>query len=219
MKRFSIIAAGILSVCLFFSGCYYISFVHTRKKLEDKKILQSDDTQLWGKEMLMTGADYDSSAPEYEEASSDSLVISSDTMCIYELYYIDTGEYVRYQSSPGADIAGLTRSQLVSWLKEYMDNLSIKEYEEGLVSYNLISFSKDKVVLQKVYDRTRVQYKYFITVRNCEVIVYYSDKKTVFEHTGIRLEPMEVELQHILQKGIPVKDIEELYDFLAAITS
>lgn len=219
MKRFSILVAGILSVCLFFSGCYYISFNQTRKRLEDKKIQQSDDVQFRRDEVLMIGTGHDSLRPKSEEVSSDGLVISSDTMCVYELYYIDTGEHVQYQSSPGSDIAGMTRNQLVSWLKEYMDNISIKEYEEGLVAYNLISFSKDEVVLQKIYDRTRIQYKYFIIARNGEVIVYYSDKKTVFEHTGIRLDPMDVELQHILQKGIPVKDIEELYDFLAAITS
>ena len=219
MKRFSILVAGLLSICLFFSGCYYISFVHTKKRLEDKKIQQGEDVRLWKKEMSILGTDYDSAVSEYDEVSSDSMVISSDTQCIYELYYVDTGEHVQYQTSPGADIAGLNRSQLASWLKEYMENLSLKEYEDGLISYNLISFSKDKVVLQKIYDRTRIQYKYFITARNREVIVYYSDKKTVFEHTGIRLDPMDVELQHILQKGIPVKDIEELYDFLAAITS
>ena len=139
------------------------------------------------------------------------------------LYDIDSPAQLLEEACRKADfvlnIAGMTRNQLVSWLKEYMDNISIKEYEEGLVAYNLISFSKDEVVLQKIYDRTRIQYKYFIIARNGEVIVYYSDKKTVFEHTGIRLDPMDVELQHILQKGIPVKDIEELYDFLAAITS
>lgn len=203
MKRFSIIAVGILSVCLFFSGCYYLSFVRTIKKME----------------LSVQESEYDVSASESEAAASDSLVISPDTVCVYELYYIDTGEHVQYQSSPGSDMAGLTRSQLVNRLKEYMEHLSITEYEEGLISYDVLSFSKDKVVLQKIYDRNKVQYKYFITVRNREVIVYYSDKKTVFEHTGIRLEPMDVELQHILQTGIPVRDIEELYDFLAAFTS
>ncbi len=219
MKRFSIIAAGILSVCLFFSGCYYISFARTIKRLEEKKTQQNNESELWENEFSIHEIDHDVLVSESEEAASDSLVISPDTVCVYRLYYIDTGEYVQYQSPPSSDIAGLTRSQLVNRLKEYMEHLSITEYEEGLLSYELLSFSKDKVVLQKIYDRTSVQYKYFITVRNNEVIVYYSDKKTVFEHTGIQLGPMDAELQYVLQKGIPVRDVEELYDFLAAITS
>ena len=49
------------------------------------------------------------------------------------------------------------------------------EYEAGLVSYELVSFSPERVVLQKVYDRDKVRYKYYVTIKNDEVVVFYSD--------------------------------------------
>ena len=109
--------------------------------------------------------------------------------------------------------------QLSKKLARYMEQLSVMEYEAGLLSYEVLSFSPERVVLQKVYDRDRVQYKYFVTIKNDEVVAFYSDKKTVFEYTGILQYELEENIRTALQIGIPVKDVEELYDFLSGITS
>lgn len=222
MKRFFISFSGIVAIVLFFSLCYYISFQNTVKQLEDMKSQQSDilpelladgDGKAKGEYQEIAGAS------EVKEVSAEEDIITADTVCVYKTYYIDNGEELQYEAQPGADIAGLTRIQLSDKLEKYMDNLSVMEYEAGLISYEVLSFSPERVVLQKVYDREKVRYKYYVMEKNDAVVVFYSDKKTVFEYTGILLSELDEDIREALQYGIPVKDVEELYDFLSGITS
>jgi len=222
MKRFFISFSGIVAIVLFFSFCYYISFQNTVKQLEELKSQQSDILpELLAEDggKLKNDLQEIAGTTEVKEVSTEEDIITADTVCVYKMYYIDNGEEVQYEAQPGADIAGLTRIQLSDKLAKYMDNLSVMEYEAGLVSYEVLSFSPERVVLQKVYDRDKVRYKYYVMGKNDTVVVFYSDKKTVFEYTGILLAELEENIQEALQYGIPVKDVEELYDFLSGITS
>ena len=220
MKRFFISLAGIVSLMLFFTGCYYITFRSTVKKLENNKIQQDAlIPELVSDAKTERMAEYADATQADTEVSAEDAIITSDTVCRYELYYIDTGEKIQYEANPTAEFAGLTRKQLTSKLDQYMENLSVMEYEAGLISYEVITFSPERVVLQKVYDREKVRYRYFVTIKNEEVVVYYSDKKTVFEYTGIIQNSLDETVRNALKIGIPVKDVEELYDFLSGITS
>lgn len=223
MKRFFLSVSGILVIVLFFTACYYISFRNTIRKLEQNKTQQ----EVVLPELLTeSDAGMQKAVSEKREgsvesvaASAEDAIITADTLCVYQLYYLDNGEQIQYESRPGADIAGLTRVQLNNKLRKYMENLSVMEYEAGLLSYEILSFSPERVVLQKVYDRDKVQYKYYVTIKNEEVVAFYSDKKTVFEYTGITQRELDEQIRTALQIGIPVRDVEELYDFLSGITS
>jgi len=215
MKRFFLSFSGILVMVLFFSACYYISFRNTVKHLENNKTRQENVLP----ELIAETEEGSQDSFELMEVSAEDAIITADTVCVYQLYYLDNGEQLQYEAKPSADIAGLTRVQLSKKLARYMEQLSVMEYEAGLLSYEVLSFSPERVVLQKVYDRDRVQYKYFVTIKNDEVVAFYSDKKTVFEYTGILQYELEENIRTALQIGIPVKDVEELYDFLSGITS
>ena len=215
MKRFFLSFSGILVMVLFFSACYYISFRNTVKHLENNKTRQENVLP----ELIAEKEEGSQDSFELMEVSAEDAIITADTVCVYQLYYLDNGEQLQYEAKPSADIAGLTRVQLSKKLARYMEQLSVMEYEAGLLSYEVLSFSPERVVLQKVYDRDRVQYKYFVTIKNDEVVAFYSDKKTVFEYTGILQYELEENIRTALQIGIPVKDVEELYDFLSGITS
>ena len=223
MKRLFLSFSGILVIVLFFTACYYVSFRNTIRKLEQNKTQQ----EVVLPELLTeSDAGMQKAVSEKREesvesvaASAEDAIITADTLCVYQLYYLDNGEQIQYEARPGADIAGLTRVQLNNKLRKYMENLSVMEYEAGLLSYEILSFSPERVVLQKVYDRDKVQYKYYVTIKNEEVVAFYSDKKTVFEYTGITQRELDEQIRTALQIGIPVRDVEELYDFLSGITS
>ena len=225
MKRLFLSLSGMLAIIVFFSACYYISFLNTVRQLENDKRLQENVNVL--PELLAEGSEEISPAVSEKndesvvlvEASAEDAIITADTVCIYQLYYLDSGEQVQYEMKPGADIAGLTRGQLNNKLRRYMEQMTVMEYEAGLLSYELVSFSPERVVFQKVYDRDRVQFKYYVSIKNEAVVVFYSDKKTVFEYTGILQNELDDEIRTALSIGIPVRDVEELYDFLSGITS
>lgn len=224
MKQFVTAVVTVLGVCCFFSVCYYGTFLGVKKRMEERKLEQTqelrDITRSLAELPFMTEPLRENRvAEEAEPVSFEDAIITSKTVCVYELIYLDTGEKLRYEAPPGSDIAGLTGKQLERKLKKYMEELPVMEYEEGLVSYDLVSFSPTRVVMQKVYDRDRIRFRYYVILRGPEVVVFYSDKKTVFEYTGILRDSLPEEFIPALELGIPVKDIEELYDYLSGITS
>ncbi len=220
MKRFFISLSGILSVVLFFSLCYYVSFENSRNEMEQKKkqaaVIPEIMTEV---QKENRGIREREERIPVEDVTIVDAIITPDTVCVYEIVYLDTDERMQYEAKPTAEIAGLTREQLQTKLKKYVTNMPVTEFEQGLISYELLSFSPERVVMQKTYDGKKVKYRYFVTVKNGEVIVYYSDKKTVFEHTGILCESLEDDITVALEIGIPINDVESLYDYLSGITS
>ena len=223
MKRFFISLFSIAALVAFYSLCYCVSFRHSVNRMEQEKTQQNIDLDQFAERGNTQSDIEDENRLEQEEVQEisydDTSIVSADTVCIYELYYIDTDEKLRYELPPSSDIAGLTRKQLSDKLKDYMNHLPITEYEEGLIAYELLSFSSERIVLQKVYDRNRINYRYFITISNDEIVVYYSDKKTIYEYTGISAKELDDWNYAALVEGITIKDTEALYDFLAGVTS
>jgi hypothetical protein len=141
------------------------------------------------------------------------------TECIVESYDKVTGQMVLGELAEGEELLGKTRQEVLSYLSDYMEELPVSEQQKGLLSYELLSFSEDKVVLRKTYDTTSLGFQYYVAVFDNEVVVYYSDKKTVFDYTGISTENLpELELRK-LNYGIYVKNQEELYGILENYSS
>ena len=114
---------------------------------------------------------------------------------------------------------GLEREELLAKLNDYMMNLSIREMEEGLVSFDVESYSTEEVVLRKTYYPDENYQKYYVIYRQGRIVVYYSDRKTVFEYPDIKLSDLPVDLQCELLSGKEMKDEAELYNFLQNYSS
>lgn len=221
MRRFLLSFFSVLSVIVFFTLCYYLSYVSISGRLEEEKQQQNIDTQ-----KLMLSEDKQNRLPSMSpevlqsaEVSYEDAIITSDTVCVYDVVDMSTGETLRYEANPGADIVGLSRMQLTQKLNNHMENLPLSEYEAGLIACEIVSFSPKQVIIQKIYDSNKVQYKYVVSIKNEEVIVYYSDYKTIYEYTGISTVGLSKELCLALTEGVQISDLEQLYDYLSGITS
>lgn len=159
-------------------------------------------------------------AEQVEEADTRKQdMVWPDTECVLEIYDRGTGQKVTGKLSDREGILGKNREELLQYLSSYMEDMPIDEYQKGLLAYELLSFSADRIVLRKTYDSGQVGYAYYIAVFDNEVVVYYSDKKTVYEYTGISAENLpETELRK-LNYGIYVKNEEELYGILENYSS
>lgn len=122
-------------------------------------------------------------------AGDDSLQV--DTVFQVQCYDATTeNTSTDYETLP-QELVGLTREEADDYCKKYMDKLPVEEYLKGLQSIGVVSFSKERLVVKKIYDSSKVAFRYYLIAIDGEVVVYYGDKKTVYEYTGIETKSFQ----------------------------
>lgn len=164
-----------------------------------------------------------------EEIKKDELVVSADTnkdqivtnTTKYILEHYNSKEFtLKEEELPTpADFVGLSREELISYLKKYETAPSLEDRQLGFESFELVSFSKDQIVLRKTYHPYADDYKYYLAAENGYVTVYYSDKKTVYEYTNIDIDHLPEELKGEIVNGKNIATLDELYNFLENYSS
>lgn len=216
----SLIIAGI-SVLL--GVCYYISLKNALSRYNKESVEQN--TELLYEILQYSGENEQllkqllGNTPEAEAAAS-----SSETLRTTASYFLETC-YLQSQTEKKEELAlpgfmvGLTRKELTAYVEGYMESMPINEFLNGLVSYEIVTFSQDKVVLRKIYDETKVENKFYLCRKGDFIVVYYSDLKTVYEYTEIRTDSLKEEIRQAVEQGFYVKDAQELYSILEGYTS
>ncbi len=144
-------------------------------------------------------------------------VVLANTQIVYEIYRKDQKEREEIVKAP-VEYVGNNRTELMEILREELKNPSITELEAGLEAAELLSFSHERVVIRKTYD-TPLSYKYFLTIENSAVTVYYSDKETVYSYTDIQAENLPEDIRKKLYGGMEIESQGELFDFLETYSS
>lgn len=145
--------------------------------------------------------------------------ILPETRLIMETVDLKSGEKTEEHLAMPAIYLGLEREELVDYLKSYMKHRSIREREMGLISFNLESYSTQEVVLRKTYCASEDYHKFFIIYKQGRMVVYYSDRETVYDYPDISLSELPLEMQCRLMAGMEIKDENELYRFLQNYSS
>lgn len=148
----------------------------------------------------------------------------TDKLGVQTVYQIENYDAVKdttvveYETLP-EELIGLTREKADDYCKNYMKNVPAEEFLMGLQSMGVTSFSDERLVVKKIYDSSKVKYKYYLIAVDGEVVVYYGDKKTVYEYTGIETSTLVAKERRALKKGIEVSDENELYSILENYSS
>jgi len=143
-------------------------------------------------------------------------IITSDTRYILETYHVNTKELIEEVVQIPLGFLGLTREELLIYLKKYDETLLKEEREKGYLSVSLVSFSREMIILRKTYE---VVYQYYLAAEHGLVTVYLQDKQTIYEYTNIALEYLPESLKEKIQQGMLIRDEFELYNFLENYTS
>lgn len=117
------------------------------------------------------------------------------------------------------ELVGYDREQTDEYFKKYMNNLPVEEFLNGLQSTGVTNFSAERLVVHKVYDSSKIEFRFYLIAVDGEVVVYYGDKKTVYEYTGILTDNLSAEEQAALKQGIEVEDENELFGILENYSS
>lgn len=145
--------------------------------------------------------------------------VLTTTKIISETFDTVTGVFSMQEIMPDSAMIGMTRDELSAYLAQEMENMPLSEREKGLIANELITFSKERVIMRKTYDADKVEFLYYVAVKNGEIIVYHSDRKTVYEYTGISAFDLGEEERLALLNGIQIKTQEELFSLLESYSS
>lgn len=243
MKRVYYCLGSILVIAVVFSGFYYFSYKQTLRHLNERmeqmepSLLVGDsnsiekDGTIWShiKELSQKVEYHQNIKEEQENELSDLEVQAADsatrnritpsTRYKLEQYDVVTNQVTEEIQNIPDYLLGLTREEVIGYLSSYMSNLPLSEQKKGLQAYELVSFSEEEVTIKKTYNSDAVLYKYCMVVRDGMVVVYYCDKKTVYEYTGISYLDLPEEEQQKLMDGIYIETDEELYGILENYSS
>ncbi len=217
-KRLFVYIGSFASMIMFFSICYLIGYEKSIEKFsEDKKV---EPTPVVKQEQAKQETEETKDTEETVEASENkNKIIAGEAVLVLQSYNKKSSTTVEETLDIPSQFIGMSREQVVAYLDDYMENLSLEEYLEGLCAYEMVSFSSDKLVLKKTFDTDAVEFRFYVKSENNEVVVYYSDKKTVYQYTGIAVDSLYVEEQNQLKYGILIKDEKELFGLLENLSS
>ena len=205
-------------VIVMFSGSYYLSYRKAMKELNNDFVRQDPYLTEYLDKIAPFTEDGSFQQSVHVDTMSDEHV-TADTSYRLEVYDINSNQTTIETVATPAKFIGKNRAQIIQMLSDEMKCMPLEEHQKGLVSYVLVSFSPEEIVLRKTYNADVVQYKYYVALQNGIVIVYYSDKKTVFDYTGIEAATLSDKNQSELSLGKYVKDDDELYALLEGYTS
>lgn len=156
---------------------------------------------------------------EVSEVSSSGETLSADTEYVLEETDLLTGSVVETTLRLPDKYMGLNREQFLEAMESYESFPPLTEMERGFVSLEVLSFSREKVVVQMNYQYVQPSTSFYLAVKDNEVVVYLEDMETIFINTGIELTSLPEDIQQEVIQVIWIEDEESLYNFLENYSS
>lgn len=202
--------------------------------------------QDWPKQ-IVEKLEAESVAPELEETEPDSVILpqsiaqneensvdmpaefadvdaSGETLSVDTEYVLEETDIVNHSVVETvwrlpSEYIGLNREQFLTAMEEYEMFPPLSELERGFVSLEVLSFSRERVVVQMNYQYVQPGNSFYLAVCDNEVVVYLEDMETVYINTGILLEDLPEEVQLEIIQMLWIEDEETLYHFLENYSS
>lgn len=95
----------------------------------------------------------------------------------------------------------------------------LSEQERGFVGLEVLTFSRERVVVQMNYKFVQPSESFYLAVYDNEVVVYLEDMETIYIETHIPLDTLPEDLQQDIMGMMWMKDEETLYSFLENYSS
>ncbi|MDE6642213.1 MAG: hypothetical protein K2K63_17015 [Acetatifactor sp.] len=190
----------------------------SEEKLQGQPALEST-------EPLGNSMDYERAGNTAEEDSLYLEVVSaSETLNVETKYVLEERDIYRDTVVETTwrlpdKYVGMNREQFLSAMKEYEAFPPLSEMQRGFVSLEVLSFSREKVVIQMNYRVVLPTDSFYLAVYDNKVVVLLDDRETVYIETDIKLEKLPEEEQEQIINMMFIEDEAGLYDFLEAHSS
>lgn len=218
LKKASIYLASFMCLSVMFSICYYLSYQHALSEFNKSAVERNKEyAALENRNLSAQVQDPDEQSSEVVKQPAKTILPT--TKYILETYDKKTDTVNTEELSPPDYLVGLTKDEVIQYLTEYMKDLTLSEYNKGLMSFELKSFSEEQIVLRKSYDEDTVPFRFYVAIKNGFVVVFNSDLKSVYNYTNIEAKSLPEEERIKLSEGIYVDNLEQLYSLLESYSS
>ncbi len=143
-------------------------------------------------------------------------IINADTKYIVVGYDRVTDTTNQQEEVTPDKYIGLDREKLEEALEEYERSPSLTDLEKGFTDIELLSFSPEKVIVRKNYEK---EVGYFLLNENHHVVVYDKSLEHLYMDTGIKITDLPKELQDEIIRMKYIENEMELYHFLESYSS
>ena len=219
LKKAYIYILSFICMSVLFSACYFLSYQHALKNFNKRAIERNGDYA-----SLKQAAQPSPMLSAQDDASVSAGTQPSDTILpspkyILEIYNMKTNALETQTLNLPGYLVGLKKEDVEAYLTDYMKDLPLSEYNKGLISYELTSFSEQEIHLRKTYNEDVVPFRFYVVVKDGYVVVYNSDLKSVYSYTHIEAKNLPEEDRIALSMGIYVNNLDELYALLESYSS
>ena len=157
-------------------------------------------------------------------STSVAVASSGETLCADTEYVLEETDILRGTSVETSwkiphKYIGMDRENFLETMDLYAEHPPLSEIERGFVGLEVLSFSRERVVVRMDYRYVQPSESFYLAVTDHEVVVYLEDRTTVYINTGIALEDLPEALQLQIMDMLFVPDEETLYDFLETYSS
>lgn len=155
------------------------------------------------------------------QAGLDEVKINNLTTIKLQTYDVDSNVLTEEKINTPVEFLEMTRNDLIAYLKNYMSSPNTEDRERGILSFELIEFSRGEVVIRKSYQTAILEENDELRVleENGYIVIYYAKDRTLYDYTNIRVKGLPEEIQEKIKSGIEFKNEDDLYEFLEAYTS
>lgn len=146
-------------------------------------------------------------------------IITADTRLIIIEVDLKTGETNQVEKNIPIKYIGLNRREFLVEMENYEISPALSDMKKGFQSLEVVSFSNEKVEIEKNYFYNETPLHYYILAKDNKLVVYYEDLKTIYLTTDITLDslPESVQLEILSIKYFETE--EELYNFLESYST
>lgn len=214
----------------FFVGASYVRFFGLNAGYERMYGERKDPADVPGTPDTGTGDDAFADREPFEsdaegtDALYEEVSAKPETLCVETQYVLEEKDVygnttLETTRKLPQKYIGMDREQFLAAMEVYQSFPPLSEQERGFVGLEVLSFSRERVVVQMNYKYVKSDGNFYLMVYNNEVVVYLEDKQTVYIETGIQLDALPEELQHEIINVLFIEKQEDLYDFLETYSS
>lgn len=170
------------------------------------------------------GLDEDNMEEDDTEEDAEEVLFAGDTLCVDTQYVLEEMDILNHTVVENtlrlpSKYVGMNREQFLQAMDIYEMSPPLSELERGFIGLEVLTFSRDRVVIQMNYKYVQPTDSFYLAVYNNRVVVYLDDMKTIYIETEIELDSLPEDVQQDIMGMMWVENEETLYDLLESYSS